>query len=260
MSVFITFFGTATMLIEIGHFRILTDPVFAKKGHADSVLGLAKYQKTYDPIVSDVSLEPLDVSLITHHHHADNFDNEGFAAAKKAKLILSTTKAASKFPDHIQGIVPWQSVEIQNSYGEKLKITATPAQHGPWILNWLTGPVIGFILEWEGQKNGTLYISGDTVLFSGIQEVAKRFKIHTSILHIGRAHFSITPFFDYTFSAEGAAQAVSILNSQQVIPIHYEGWSHFKGGKEKIKKVFDQSQISNKSLWLDLGKRTEINI
>jgi hypothetical protein len=38
----------------------------------------------------------------------------------------------------------------------------------------LSGPVVGFALRWEGQRNGVLWISGDTVLYDGVREVADR--------------------------------------------------------------------------------------
>ena len=38
----------------------------------------------------------------------------------------------------------------------------------------IVGDVIGFALRWEGQQHGVLWISGDTVLYDGVREVADR--------------------------------------------------------------------------------------
>lgn len=127
-------------------------------------------------------------------------------------------------------------------------------------MNWLTGPVIGFVLEWEGQSTGPLYISGDTVLFEGVRAVAERFRIGTAILHVGRAHFAATPFVDYTFSAEDAARAARLLNARRVIPVHYQGWTHFKDGKEKIQRTFEAQGLGAMTLWLELGARTSVRV
>lgn len=40
--------------------------------------------------------------------------------------------------------------------------------------------VIGFALRWEGQEHGALWISGDTVLYDGVREVAERLRIGTA--------------------------------------------------------------------------------
>ena len=36
----------------------------------------------------------------------------------------------------------------------------------------IVGDVIGFALRWDGQEHGELWISGDTVLYDGVREVA----------------------------------------------------------------------------------------
>ena len=57
-----------------------------------------------------------------------------------------------------------------------IEITATPCRHGPPGSGPVVGQVIGFSLKWEGQTHGTLWISGDTVLFDGVRDVARRIR------------------------------------------------------------------------------------
>ena len=45
--------------------------------------------------------------------------------------------------------------------------------------------VVGFALEWDGQAHGVLWISGDTVLYDGVREVAERLDVDVAILHLG---------------------------------------------------------------------------
>lgn len=248
------------MLLEVGSLRILTDPVFGRRGASDSILGLAHYHKTNDPIACEDQLDNLDLVLLSHHHHIDNLDAEGAAIASRANTLLTTKKAAKTLGPNAKGLEPWQEFIFKGRDGAAVKITATPAQHGPAFLNWLTGPVIGFVLEWSGQQTGALYISGDTVMFSGVAEVARRFSIGTAILHVGRAHFAVTPFFDYTFSAKGAVLAAKTLGAHQVVPIHYEGWSHFRDGKVEIARAFAEANLQSKLIWLAPGVKSSIAI
>ena len=47
--------------------------------------------------------------------------------------------------------------------------TTTRPRHGQAL-----GAVIGFALAWEGQEHGALWITGDTVLYDGVRQVADR--------------------------------------------------------------------------------------
>ena len=49
----------------------------------------------------------------------------------------------------------------------------------------ITGDVIGFALRWDGQDHGVLWVSGDTVLYDGVRQVADRIQVDTAILHLG---------------------------------------------------------------------------
>ena len=55
-------------------------------------------------------------------------------------------------------------------------VTATPCRHGPPGSRPITGDVIGFALGWDGQRHGVLWISGDTVLYDGVRQVADRLR------------------------------------------------------------------------------------
>ncbi len=50
----------------------------------------------------------------------------------------------------------------------------------------MQGDVVGFCLEWAG-ADGAIYLSGDTVWFEGIADVARRFLVETAVLFLGAA-------------------------------------------------------------------------
>jgi hypothetical protein len=66
--------------------------------------------------------------------------------------------------------------------------------------------VIGFALRWEGQEHGVLWISGDTVLYDGVHEVADRLRVDTAILHLGGVQFPVTGPVRYTMTARDAVE------------------------------------------------------
>ena len=67
------------------------------------------------------------------------------------------------------------------------------------------------MLEWEGQQNGALYITGDTIYYHGIEEVAERFRIDIGIFHLGRASFPITGPVRFTMDARDGIKAARRL-------------------------------------------------
>ncbi len=118
----------------------------------------------------------------------------------------------------------------------------------------LTAPTI------RAEDIGKLYISGDTVWFNGIHEIAHRFQVGTAVLHIGKARFPITGPIHFTFSAKEAVRAVKALNPRTIVPIHYEGWKHFREPKAEAEKQFAAAGIKERVRWLPLGEPVPIEI
>jgi L-ascorbate metabolism protein UlaG (beta-lactamase superfamily) len=259
MNFNLTHISTATLLLEIGSLRLLTDPVFDPAGGRYSFgWGTGSTKLTDSPVSAD-SLGHIDAVLLSHDHHEDNLDKAGRAFLPKAKRVLTTTSGERRLRGNAEGLANWQSV-ILESGNTKIKVTATPAQHGPLIVRPFAGQTIGFMMEWEGQQNGALYITGDTIYYHGIDEVAERFNISVGIFHLGRASFPITGPIRFTMDAKDGVKAARKINPRTIIPIHYEGWKHFSEGKSVIEKEFSQAGLSNKLRWLPIGKATEVEI
>ena len=259
MNCRLTHIGTATMLLEIGSIRILTDPVFDPPG-GDYHFGYgAGAKKLTPPAIKHEDIGKIDVVLLSHDHHEDNLDRAGRALLPSVGKVITTVTGARRLGNNTIGLKPWQSTTIQSDDSE-IKVTAVPAHHGSLWSYIIVGETTGFILEWKGQKHGALYISGDTVWFEGIHEIAHRFKVSTAILHIGKASFPITGPVRFTLNAKEAARITRTLNLRTMIPIHYEGWSHFREPKAEAEKHFRSVEISEKVQWLPLGVPVNVEI
>jgi L-ascorbate metabolism protein UlaG (beta-lactamase superfamily) len=230
MSVQLTLIGGPTALLEIGPFRLLTDPVFDPPGaHYSFGLGTGS-DKTTGPAIPAAELGRIDAVLLSHDHHADNLDPAGRAVLPEAEQVLTTTAGAKRLGGNAVGLEPWASVELEHE-GARLTVTATPARHGPPLSRPLVGHVIGFVLEGD-DLDGPLYISGDTVMYGGVEEVARRFDVDVAVLHLGGAAFTITGPARYTMTARSALKAIDALKPRLVVPVHFEGWTHFTDDEE----------------------------
>ena len=256
----ITHIDTACILLNIHGYHILTDPTLDTAGNWYYHGSGAFSRKTSNPGVAPKALPKIDLILLSHHQHKDNFDVSGKKLSATVPLILSTTFAAKSLRN-VKGLKPWESFEMNVSQVPGLKITAMPAQHHPWwVPEFIAGPVIGFMIEFDAQPNGAIYISGDTVYFKGIEEVASRYKVDIGIFHLGSVQFRyLTGFGRYTMNGQDLLKAIRVIKPNLVIPIHHTGWTHFKEKTATlIKEVSTDDGLSNKILFLNPGVRTNL--
>jgi L-ascorbate metabolism protein UlaG (beta-lactamase superfamily) len=179
-TVKITYIGGPTALLELGGLRFVTDPTF-DMAPAEYASGASALHKTESPAISAESLGHLDAVLLSHDHHPDNLDNAGRLFLKQADKVLTTTAGARRLCGNAVALDTWQSIELRSPNGAVVKVIATPARHGPAHMD--RGPVVGFLLRSNGDS---IYISGDTVWYEGVEEVARR-SVKTAILHLGAA-------------------------------------------------------------------------
>lgn len=93
--------------------------------------------------------------------------------------------------------------------------------------------------------------------FGGIAEMARRFQPGISFLHMGCVKFPISGPFKYTFDAAQAVRAAQALGSKHVIPLHYEGWTHFRQPRDEAESVLRQG-LGDRVRWLPRGVRTDL--
>ena len=255
MHITITQIDTACMLIDINGFRILTDPTFDAAGGTYQSGGGRILHKLGAPAIGVASIGHVDLVLLSHDQHKDNLDNAGREFLQTAPHIISTREAKDRLGlETVTGIDDWEKVPIATEKVPGLRITGTPCQHGSdEELHRIAGHVLGFIIEWEGQENGVLYISGDTVYFPGIEEIARRFTVNTAILHIGRAGFPQIGDRYLTFTAAEAIRTARLFKVKRLIPTHREGWEHFREDPASARQQIRDAGLEEQLVWLDPG-------
>jgi L-ascorbate metabolism protein UlaG (beta-lactamase superfamily) len=238
----------------------MTDPVLDQAGGIYHFGFGSVSKKIGTPSLPASEIAKIDLVLLSHHQHQDNFDTAGKEFSKNVPLIISTKKAARKMANGV-GLAAWESYAIPTEKVPGLKITATPAQHHPsWLPNFFAGDVIGFIIEFDDQPEGVIYISGDTVLFKKLTKVAEKFKIDKAILHLGSVQFRyLTGFGKFTMDAHDGIKLAEIIKPNQIIPIHTSGWTHFKEKQDQAREVFNNSAHVNKTLWLKSGEICQLS-
>jgi L-ascorbate metabolism protein UlaG (beta-lactamase superfamily) len=258
----ITHIGGPTTLIEVAGRRILTDPTFDTPGRTYQFGWGTASRKLTGPAVPAERLGEIDVVLLTHDHHADNLDDTGRALLPSAGRVVTTVAGRRRLRGNAVGLRPWHSTELTVPGGPAIEVTATPCRHGPPLSRPVTGEVTGFVLRWEGQRHGPLWITGDTVLYPGVREVADRFAIGTTVLHLGAVKFGLTGPLRYTMTAADGAELCELVRAHTVLPVHYEGWGHFSEGRPAVEAAFAAAPATvRESLrWLTPGRATTVTV
>jgi L-ascorbate metabolism protein UlaG (beta-lactamase superfamily) len=256
----LTHIGGPTALIEIEGWRLLTDPTFDPAGGSYRFGWGTGSRKLTAPAIAASDLGPIDAVLLSHDHHEDNLDAAGRALLPSAGRVITTASGAKRLGDGAVGLAPWEATRLEAPGRPAIEVTATPCRHGPPLSRPIVGDVIGFALHWDGQADGALWISGDTVLYDGVRQVADRLQVGIAILHLGGVRFPISGPVRYTLTAEEAVELCRLVQPHTVIPIHYEGWKHFREGREAIEREFAKApeDFRDRVRWLDIGVATEV--
>ncbi|HEX4399784.1 MAG TPA: MBL fold metallo-hydrolase [Galbitalea sp.] len=229
----VTYIGGPTALLEYAGLRILLDPtfdppqVYPSDGEA--------LTKTTGPGIALDDLGPIDLVLLSHHEHEDNLDTAGAELVSRTPT-LSTAKAGVDLGKPVIGLDCWEAHRVGG-----VTVTAAPALHGPPGAERLVGPVIGFLLEAEGEP--TVYVSGDNASLELVQQISDRFpEIGVAILFAGAAR---VPSIDaaLTLNSTDAARAARILGARVVIGLHTEDWKHFSETRADLEAAFDGSGL-----------------
>ncbi len=100
----LTHIGGPTVLIEVGGWRLLTDPTFDPAGGSYRFgLGIGS-RKLAGPSVAPGELGPIDAVLLSHDHHEDNLDPAGRALLPSAGIVVTTASGAERLGGNAHGL------------------------------------------------------------------------------------------------------------------------------------------------------------
>jgi L-ascorbate metabolism protein UlaG (beta-lactamase superfamily) len=242
--------GGPTAIIEYGGLRWLTDPTLSPPGEYG---GLTKLT---GPAFDVTERPPIDVVLLSHHHHSDNLDPAGREFLPSARQVLSTTTAAEELGGNVVAMEPWREIELESPSGT-VKVTAVHAQHGPDGSDEIQGPVLGFLLSADGAA--TVYVSGDNASRDVVRVIVERTgAIELAILNAGAVQLSKFDRAYLTLSADHAADVTKILGARVAIPLHFEGWGHFTQGAAELRAAFSGNGVGDRLVMLERGERAEV--
>jgi L-ascorbate metabolism protein UlaG (beta-lactamase superfamily) len=237
--------GGPTTVVDIGGRRIVIDPTFDEPGPHDYLT------KTAGPAVAADALGPIDVVLVSHDQHPDNFDTQGRELARSVPLVLTNPGAAARLGPPAVGLAPFEIYQLPAGDGLKvLTVQAVPAVHGPAdgqrdASGHINCEVTGFVIS--GPDVPTVYLSGDNASIGAVRTIAERVgSVDVAVLFAGAARVQTKERGrPLTLTSQRAAAAAEVLGARLVIAAHVDGWAHFSEGVDEFASAFDESGISN---------------
>lgn len=230
----LTFIGNATVLVRYAGFTILTDPNFLHRGQRAYLgYGLTSRRRT-DPAMEVDALPALD-AVVLSHLHGDHWDRVARRGLPRHLPIVTTPHASRRLRSlhrfrQAVGLRTWESHELGKD-GARLRITSLPGRHAPSLVRRLLPPVMGSLLEFQPAGGGhgrrfRLYITGDTLFYEGIHEIARRCQdLDAALLHLGGT--LLPGGIMVTMDARQGADLLEAVRPPRAVPIHYNDYEVF---------------------------------
>ena len=252
----VTFIGTATMLIRVAGFSILTDPNFLHRGDRAYVgMGVSTKRLT-EPALSIGQLPELDFIVLSHHHE-DHFDRIAARDLDHDLPVITVPHAARQLRK--QGFrVPialstWQS-QIITRGDATVRVTSLPGKHAPRPLGYLLPPVMGSLLDFyhDGDRLLRMYVTGDTLLHRGLHEIAARFPgIDLCLIHLGGTRIAGILL---TMDGRQGVEALRIVAPRQAIPVHYDDYTLFRSPLSDFRQAAAEAELPVHVRYLSRGE------
>jgi len=205
----ITFYGHASLGIEVGGKNILVDPYI-----------------TANELAAHVNVEELkaDYILLTHAHGDHVLDVEAIATRTGA-TIVSNAEVASYYAKKGFNSHPMNHGGYWKfDFGSVKYVNAIHSSVFPDGTNG--GNPGGFVIEGE-HKN--IYIAGDTALTYDMKLIPLRTKLDLAILPIGN---------NFTMDVEDAIIAADFLQCDKILGYHFDTFGYIKIDHSDAKKRF----------------------
>lgn len=223
----ITFYGHASLGIEVGGKHLLVDPYISANPAADHI---------------DINALKADYILLTHAHSDHILDVETIAKRTNA-VIVSNYEVASHFGE--KGF-EYHPMNHGGSWDFDFgKIRFVSAIHSSSFPDGsYGGNPGGFVIESE-HKN--IYISGDTALTMDMKLIPMRTKLDLAIFPIGG---------NFTMDVDDAIIASDFVACDKILGVHYDTFGYIKiNHEEAIRKFFDKDKDL---MLLEIGESIEL--
>ncbi|MFC9434579.1 MBL fold metallo-hydrolase [Nocardia sp. NPDC057030] len=239
MSVSVTRIVHASVLLDFGGAKILTDPWFSERPFY--------HQGEPRSIAAAAELPELAGIAISHAHY-DHCDLNALRAYPDKNVPFAVVRGLAKAVHaagfrNVTELDPWQRTQLG-----PVEVTATPASHSV--------PELTFVLRAD---NRSVFFGADTLRITELDEITQRFPaLDLALLPINGLR--IRPAFNrkVVMDAVDAADLTRALRPRLAVPIHYAFTSGPLGDRVMTKATRDPGRYRDAAA--DLAPDTTVHI
>jgi L-ascorbate metabolism protein UlaG (beta-lactamase superfamily) len=257
----VTHVGGPTVILELGGWRVLTDPTFDPPGRRYGFGWGTSSTKLVGPALQPDEVGPVDVVVISHDHHADNLDDRGRAMLPDAGTVITTRAGARRLAaSNVRGLAAGETTVLEAPGKPPLSVRATPCRHGPPLSRPVAGAVIGFALALGDATRVAVWMTGDTVLHGPVRQLSDELQVDVMLMHLGAVRFPLTGPLRYSMDSTEAIKLLDLFRPRVAVPVHYEGWSHFSEPVDRLRTRLETlgHPARERVAWLTPGRPTEL--
>lgn len=223
----ITFYGHASLGIEVGGKHIIVDPYISANEMASHI--------NIDEIKADY--------ILITHSHGDHILDVDAIAKRTGATIVSNAEITTYYEKKGFNVHPMNhGGSWQFDFGKVKYVVAHHSSSFPD--GTYGGNQGGFVIEGE-HKN--IYIAGDTAVTFDMKLIPMRTKLDLAILPIGS---------NFTMDVEDAIIASDFLDCDKILGYHYDTFGYIKIDKEAAKKKFFDK--GKDLMLLEIGESLEL--
>ena len=185
----------------------------------------------------------------------------------KSLPIVTTHQAVQELSErgftNLHGMSTWEPLRLYkgNVYGEavSVRLTAMPARHGPRLVDFALPDVMGTLIELEhssGPEPYRIYVTGDTVMFDGLREIAARVpSIDLMLVHLGGTRvLGVT----VTMDGKQGLELIELLRPALTVPVHFDDYDVFKSPLSDFQERVERQGLDHIVKVLERGRSLQL--
>jgi L-ascorbate metabolism protein UlaG (beta-lactamase superfamily) len=244
----ITQLRNATIILETGPYRILVDPMLARK-NALPPLRIFDGQRRPNPLTdlpegAGLALNEVTHCLITHCQkgHFDHLDRAGkrWLREKQVPVICTPHDEA-----HLRSLgLNAQPLGVHHSQPQPFlggTIRTVRCKHGRGWIGTLMEHGVGYFIEMPGEPS--LYLTGDTILSPDVREFLTRYQPDVCVVPAGGARFDLGQDI---IMGIGEVLEFTRLAKGTVVANHLEALSHCPVKRADLAEALSQGGVADR--------------
>ncbi|MGB8001580.1 MAG: MBL fold metallo-hydrolase [Anaerobacillus sp.] len=240
----------ATLVLQFADKKFLIDPFLSDKGAMPPFPNTAN-QHLSNPTVelSTSRNDIIDVdAVIVTHLHPDHFDDKAKEVLPKEIVIFAQNKEDVEVIKG-EGFQNVSLLEEESAFGDVI-LSRTDGKHGAGEILKQTGQVCGIAFAHPNEK--TLYVAGDTLFNSDVQEAIQKNEPEVIVVNAGAAQF--LEGGPITMTKEDVVRTHNEAPDATLIAVHMESLNHCLLTRDELKQFVEEKELSNKVLIPDDGQ------